>query len=293
MRHAISGPALGLCATLLLAGCTQSQNETQPDRPRLTPNVSLRDVTFHSAALNRDMPYRVILPANLVVGQKLPVVYLLHGRGEHFRSWSNDSDVARFAETGLILVMPEGRASYYTNSAEHPQDRYEDYIANDLISNAESRFPAAGDREGRAVVGVSMGGFGAIKLAFDHPDLFVFAGSMSAAIDVPSRPFSLRRLRQSLFFDSIFGPGGSDSRRRSDPFVFVRTANPAKVPYLFLTCGEQESLLPPNRRFAALLAQRHFQYEFHTVPGGHNWNQWNGELHAVFGSLLEHITHSR
>jgi putative tributyrin esterase len=292
MRHAISGPLLTLCATLLLPGCTH-QNQARPDRPRLTPNVELQDVTFHSAALNRDMPYRVILPAKLTGGRKLPVVYLLHGRGEDFRSWLNDSDVARFAEPGFILVMPEGRASYYTNSAQHPQDRYEDYIANDLISDVESRFPAATGREHRAVAGVSMGGFGAIKLAFDHPNLVGFAGAMSAAIDVPSRTFSVRRLRQSLFFNSIFGPGGNDSRRRSDPFVFARTADPAKVPYLFLTCGEQESLLAPNRRFAALLAERHYRYEFHTVPGSHNWNQWNEQLPAMFESLMEHVAHER
>jgi putative tributyrin esterase len=289
MRRAISGPALALCATLLLAGCTPSQKRTQLDRPRLTPNVRLQDVIFHSPALNRDMPYRVILPIRLAAGQKLPVVYLLHGRGEDFRSWSNDSDVARFAERGLILVMPEGRSSYYTNSAKHPQDRYEDYLANDLISDVESRFPIATGRANRAVVGVSMGGFGAVKLAFDHPELFAFAGAMSPAIDVPSRSFSLRRLRQSFFFDSIFGPGGSESRRRSDPFVLARTADPAKIPYLFLTCGKQESLLAPNHRFAALLAQRHFRYEFHTVPGGHDWNQWNGWLPDLFQSLLEHF----
>jgi putative tributyrin esterase len=138
-----------------------------------------------------------------------------------------------------------------------------------------------------------MGGFGAIKLAFDHPNLVGFAGAMSAAIDVPSRTFSVRRLRQSLFFNSIFGPGGNDSRRRSDPFVFARTADPAKVPYLFLTCGEQESLLAPNRRFAALLAERHYRYEFHTVPGSHNWNQWNEQLPAMFESLMEHVAHER
>ena len=80
----------------------------------------MRDVTFHSASLNRDMPYRVVMPANIPHRIRLPVVYLLHGGGGSFRDWSNYSDVARFAERGLILVMPEGDESYYTNSAEHP-----------------------------------------------------------------------------------------------------------------------------------------------------------------------------
>ncbi len=122
------------------------------------------DVTFHSAALNRDMPYRAILPARIEPNQKLPVLYLLHGGGGGFRDWSNYSDVAGYAEHGLILVMPEGNSSYYTNSADRPQDRYEDYIVHDLIADVEQRFPAATDRAHRAIAGVSMGGFGAVVL---------------------------------------------------------------------------------------------------------------------------------
>jgi putative tributyrin esterase len=276
-------------AVLLLGGCTRTHEQVRPDHPRLTPNVALRDVTFHSTALERDMPYRIIMPAKIAAGQKLPTVYLLHGRGEDFRSWSNDSDVARFAERGLILVMPVGSSSYYTNSVKNRKDRYEDYIAEDLILDVDRRFPVATDRATRGVIGVSMGGFGAIKLAFDHPELFAFVGAMSPAVDVPSRRFSWRRWQQSMFFDSIFGAEGSTTRRRDDPFVFVRQADPAKVPFIFLTCGEQESLLGPNRRFAALLSQLHFPHEFHTTPGNHNWNQWNAWLPAVFQSLSEHI----
>ena len=279
-----------LCVfSLLLATCNRQKQGASPDRPRLTSNVTMRDITFHSAALSRDMRYRVVLPAGLAVGAKLPVVYLLHGGGGNFRDWSNYSDSARFAERGLILVMPEGDESYYVNSAERRQDRYEDYIVNDLIADVESKFLVAAGRANRAIVGVSMGGFGAIKLAFSHPELFVFAAGISPAVDVPSRPFSIKRISQWQHHRSIFGPWGSRTRRQGDPFVLARSVDPAKAPYLFLTCGEQEGLLPANRSFAALLKNRHFQYEFHIVPGGHNWNQWDERLPSVFQSLLEHI----
>ena len=249
----------------------------------------MRDVTFRSAALNRDMQYRVIFPANIAAGAKLPVVYLLHGGGGNFRNWSNYSDVARFAERGLILVMPEGDESYYMNAAERPEDRYEDYIATDLIADVESKFQVAAGRANRAIIGVSMGGFGAIKLAFSHPDLFIFAGGISPAIDVPSRPFSIKRISQWQHYRSIFGPWGSQSRREGDPFVLARSVNPARAPYLFLSCGEQEGLLPANRAFATLLESRHFRFEFHVVPGGHNWNQWDERLPSVFQSLWAHL----
>jgi enterochelin esterase-like enzyme len=58
---------------------------------------------------------------------------------------------------------------------------------------------------------------------------------------------------------------------------------------LYLTCGDREGLLPANRSFAALLDHRHFHYEFHVVPGGHEWNQWNAQLPGVFKSLFEHL----
>ena len=175
-----------LLACLSILSCGKKEGPPAPDRPRLTSGVKMIDVTFHSAALNRDMPYRAILPANIAPNQKLPVLYLLHGGGGGFRDWSNYSDVAGYAERGLILVMPEGNSSYYTNSVDRPQDRYEDYIVHDLIADVESRFPAAIGRAHRAIAGVSMGGFGAVVLALKHPDLFVFAGGLSSALDVPA-----------------------------------------------------------------------------------------------------------
>jgi len=287
--HCLSRTVLLTVILVLSASCRKKEAEPQADHPRLTSKVVLHDVTFHSAALGRDMQYRVVLPLGVAAQQRFPVVYLLHGGGGGFRDWTNDSDVARFAESGLALVMPEGASSYYTNAVDPPRDRYEDYIVRDLISDAESRFPVATGRSNRAIVGISMGGFGALKLALHHPDLFIFAGGISSAIDVPRRAFSLKRLQQSRRYNSIFGASGSETRRNNDPFVLVRTANPQAAPYFFLICGEQEGLLPANREFAALLAQRHFQHEFHTVPGGHDWNQWNAWLPSLYRSLAEHM----
>jgi putative tributyrin esterase len=287
-RQRFSSATLAV-ALLVSTGCTRKEAEPPPDHPRLTAKVILRDVTFHSAALSRDMPYRIVMPASVAPGQRLPVVYLLHGGDGGFRDWTNDSDVAHFAESGLLLVMPEGGSSYYTNAVDPPQDRYEDYIVSDLISDVESRFPAATERSNRAIVGLSMGGFGAVKIALRHPELFAFVGGLSSAIDVPHRAFVFKRFHQSRHYSAIFGPAGSQTRRDNDPLLLARSANPEAAPYFFLTCGEQEGLLSSNREFATLLAQRHFRYEFHTIPGGHDWNQWNGWLPALFLSLNHHM----
>jgi len=88
----------------------------------------------------------------------------------------------------------------------------------------------------------------------------------------------------------IFGPVGSKSRTMSDPFILVQSANPSVTPYIYLTAGEQETLLWPNRRFAAHLAERHFAYEFHTKPGGHDWGEWDAQLPGCFESLFLHLS---
>ena len=212
------------------------------------------------------------MPATAPSESRLPVVYLLHGGGGNFRDWSNKSDAARFAERGLILVMPDGDESYYTNSAEYIQDRYEDYIIHDLVADVQS-----------------MGGFGAVKLALHHPQLFAFAGGLSSALDVPGRPFSIARIGQYLHYRSIFGPWHSATRRDNDPFVVGRSVVPAKMPYFYFTCGDQEGLLSTNHSFANLLEQRHFRDEFHIVPGGHSRPQWNARLDDCFNSLFDHL----
>jgi putative tributyrin esterase len=274
-------------SALLIVGCKHPGPLL--DHPRLAPGMRMVDVNFHSAALNREMPYRVFLPASVAPGAKYPVVYLLHGGGGGFRDWSNDSDVVQYATQGLILVMPEGGSSYYVNSATKPNDRYEDYIVEDLIPDAEHRFPVAGTRSGRAIVGVSMGGYGAIRIAFDHPDLFAFVGAVSAALDVPSRPFSIHRVGQWRRFRALFGPIGSPTERAGDPFLFAQTTDPACMPYLWLAAGEQEALLGPNRRFANDLKKRGFQLEFHTAPGAHDWQQWNEQIPGLFVGLQQRL----
>lgn len=258
----------------------------------------MQDVTFHSAALNREMPYRVFLPASLVAGQKLPVVYLLHGGdGGGFRDWSNDSDVAAYAARNLILVMPEGAYSYYMNAAERPADRYEDYVLQDLLREVAARFPVSDRRENRAIVGISMGGFAAIKWALSRPDLFVFVGALSPSIEVVNREFRIRNripgIEEWWRLRHVFGPPGSAERRSDDPFVLVQAAGPDQTPYIYIAVGEKERFFEPNRRFVRELEQRKFRYEFHTSPGIHNWSLWDAQIPGCFDALLQHIEPAR
>jgi S-formylglutathione hydrolase FrmB len=94
---------------------------------------------------------------------------------------------------------------------------------------------------------------------------------------------------QSLAERKNFGPFGSETRRENDPLLLARSADPAKTPYLMLTCGEQDSLLASSRGFASQLAQRHIQHVMHTTPGGHEWTQWNQQIPIVFAALQQRL----
>jgi S-formylglutathione hydrolase FrmB len=186
----------------------------------------MEDVHFFSPALERHVIYRVFLPIFVAPGQQLRVVYLLHGNGGSYTNWSNYSDVAHYASQGLLLVMSDGASSYWVNADKPERDKYTDFLTRDLVADVEARFPVRRDRAGRTVVGVSMGGYGAVEYALARSDLYGFAGAISPALDVPSRKFSWRRWSQWARFRDIFGSPGSPERQARDPFVQVRSADP-------------------------------------------------------------------
>ena len=281
-------PALSLLLLVSVTSCRKNP-PARLDQLFVAANVSMQDITFHSPALNRDMPYRVFLPAHIEQGKKLPVVYLLHGGNGGFRDWSNNSQVSGYAAQGLILVMPEGAFSYYMNAAGKAEDRYEDYTFTDLISDVESRFPAANTRDKRAIIGISMGGFAAIKIAFTRPELFGFVAAFSPSIDILHRRYNMKRTGEWWRIRTIFGPWESDARSSRDPLVLVKKADPARTPYLYLTVGENEPLRDPNERFARQLRDSHFNFEFHIKPGDHDWGEWDSQIPGGFESLTKHL----
>jgi S-formylglutathione hydrolase FrmB len=268
---------------VLLSSC--GKPPVQPSPGALPPGAVLRDRAFHSTALNADVTYRVIEPASFKPGQRICVGYLLHGNGSGFREWSIDSSIGELAAHNYVLVMPEGHSTYFMNSATKADDRYEDFVTRDLIADAEHDLPQPIGRSSRFIVGNSMGGFAAIVLAFKHPDLYAFAGALSPPVDFPRRSFTLRRISQSLGIRRIFGPEGSATRTSNDPFVLARAANPHSVPFLFVSVGDQEGLREPVERFNRVLTARSIPHIFMLGGGGHDWQQWNGNLPLLLESL--------
>lgn len=279
---------LAVLCLLVATGCKNSPHK--PDHPQLTADVRLIDTTVHSRTLNRDMPLRIVVPTTAPADVKLPVVYLLHGAGDDYRSWSNDSSIAGLASKGLILVMPDEHDSYYINEATGTNHRYEDYFIDEVVPAVHNAVPyAASDREHTAIIGISRGGFGAVFIALKHPQLFSFVGGLSSALDLSERTFVYHRPLESLTYRKVFGKLGSTTRTDNDPFVLIRKASLQPWPYFYLSCGKDDSLLPTNRSFVSLLQELDVPHEFHLVPGAHNWGVWDAQLPSLEASLLQHL----
>jgi len=157
------------------------------------------------------------------------------------------------------------------------------------MPDVHHRFPAAAtDREHNAIIGISRGGFGSVIIALKHPQQFSFVAGISPALDLAERSYRWQQPSASMGIRSTFGPIGSSTRISNDPYKLVDAIH-TQAPYFYLTCGQQESLLEPTERFAALLHRRNLPYELHTEPGGHNWDQWNRQLPGLEASLLQHL----
>jgi len=148
-----------------------------------------RTLTLYSLALHAYTRVNVLLPIDYARSRRrYPVLYLLHGFTNSYASWAADTDLVHFARPfAMIIVMPDGGNGWYINDANGGQ-RWEDYHIHQLIPFIDSHYRTIATRSGRAIAGLSMGGFGALSYAARHPDLFSAAASFSGALDVEHLP---------------------------------------------------------------------------------------------------------
>jgi putative tributyrin esterase len=237
------------------------------------------------------LPYQILLPSDYHKSDKrYPVLYLLHGLRGHYSDWLSKTNLARYAEKySLIIVTPEGNNSWYTNSVSDPKQKYEDYIIKDLIPEIDGRYRTIADRHGRAIAGLSMGGYGAIKLGLKFRSLFAFVGSLSGALkaarwteqDLKNFPFVIESLK------TVFGSQEDPSRAANDPYELIKGAK-SPMPYFYLDCGTSDALLGNAREFTALLAEQKIAYEYRELPGEHNWAYWDKQIQTLL-EVLEPI----
>jgi S-formylglutathione hydrolase FrmB len=267
------------------------EEASKPETARGSKEVSVRDETFHSDSLGRDMKYRVILPVGYASSQHhYPVLYLLHGALGSYVDWESRTNVDDYVrDLPLIVVMPDADESWYTNSATVPEDRYEDYIIKDVIREVEGKFRAVRAQYARAIAGLSMGGYGAVKFALKYPNSFAFAASFSGAFEVPE---DIEKSSDEFFHDiwlKVFGPADNPTRADNDLIQLAQRVRANVVPYLWLSCGTGDNLLEFNRAVVRELKLRGIAYEYHEAPGAHSWKFWDAQLRVMLPSLMEHL----
>src|SRR5258708_25214301 len=235
------------------------------------PKAFVRDAVFHSGSLRRDMRYRVLFPRGYKNGGRFPVLYLLHGLYGDYLNWDTRTNLENYARNlDVLIVMPDADDYWYTNSASVPQDKFEDYIAKDLIPEVDDKYRTVRERHARAVAGLSMGGYGALKLGLKYAELFAFAGSLSGALNAPQNLDTLRpEFRVKLL--EVFGNGGSRQRAENDIFLLLNAPSHTPRPYFYLACGTGDFFLDTNRSFTLQLSSRKLAYEYHETPGVHSW----------------------
>lgn len=241
---------------------------------------------FHSASLNRDMHYRILLPRGYQTGsRRFAVLYLLHGLYGDYTNWGKFTKLEQYSKPlPLLIVMPDAGDSWYTNSASVPQDKFEDYIMKDLVPEIDSHFRTIQTRPARAIAGLSMGGYGAIKFALKYPEMFAFAGSLSGAFDAPLNLDSrLPEFREKLV--PVFGAIGSTTRSANDLFLLMDRPEVSRLPYFYIECGTEDGFLPINREFVSSLPRKKIAYEYHETPGGHDWDYWDRSIQNLLRSV--------
>ncbi len=252
--------------------------------------ATLTTVPFDSPLLKARAPISVILPAGYSGSPaRFPVLYLLHGLWGHYDDWAEKTNVLAYANgLPLIIVMPEGANGWYTN-AVNQGPRWEDYIVQEVIPYVDEHFRTLQDVRSRGIAGLSMGGYGALKLALKHPDMFSFAGSLSGALEVPGLSDAALGNPDGVLYQSVhtaFGPAGGTARTANNLATLLAAAH-GPLPFFYLDCGTEDQLVDSSRRFTQALAARKLPHEYLERPGIHNWKEWDHQIREVLQLLAE------
>ena len=196
--------------------------------------------------------------------------YLLHGLSDDHTIWMRRTSIERYvAGLPLVVVMPDGGRGWYTNALEGLA--YEDDLIKDVVALVDRTFPVKAERAGRAIGGLSMGGYGAVKLGLKHPEMFASVNSHSGALDVFRDPKVIKDVGPE--YPRVFGksPAGGPE----DPMAILERLDHGRIPALRIDCGTDDPLLEENRAFHRHLDSLHVPHEYQEFPGGHDWAYWD------------------
>lgn len=232
--------------------------------------MTVANIRFFSDALGKWTRYNAILPD---VGEgPYPVLLQLHGLSDDEESWIERSNLVRYAgELPLIVILPDGGTSGYLNwkpSGRLHKQRYEDLLVRDIPNHVRHHFQA---KEGPwAIGGLSMGGYGALRLGMKYPDRF-------ASIYAHSSAFHIDEMVETALIEDA---DDASVYRHADGL-----AQREDRPVIAFDCGTEDRLLEHNRRFHEHLQALNIEHSYAEFDGGHEWDYW--DLH-VQDALAQH-----
>lgn len=237
-----------------------------------------------------NLPLNIILPdpgrmGNIPVRQR-KVLYLLHGLSEDASAWQRYSSIEATASAyGLVVVMPSAGRSFYTDQPNG--QHFFSYLMEELPRYLSDVFDLAPRREDTLIVGTSMGGYGAFKAAFLHPERFYAAASFSGVLSLEVLKIDPNDPRKEEFIH-LFGDLEKLRGSENDPAVWLQRAakNPAALPRLFITCGRQDDLYPLSLMFHAACRKLGVEVDYHEEDGKHDWFFWDVQIKRFLNTVL-------
>ena len=251
---------INLCSDMLMTRCTV--NVLLPQRKPTDPHDQYRT------------PFRVL--------------YLLHGYSDDQTVWQRWTSIERYAEgLNLTVIMPAAQNSFYTDMAHG--GKFFTFLAEELPAVLHELFPLSRARADTFVAGLSMGGYGAFKLALRRPDLYSAAASLSGAVDInevvkrtkdPDNPAWLEQMQ------NIFGDLGKVPGSAHDLFsLAMKVSQSGDKPRLYQYCGTEDFLYKDNLRLRDFIHPLGFDYTYEETPGDHSWVHWDRAIQRVLDWL--------
>ncbi len=258
--------------------------------------MGLFQTFLYSKALTTEVMVDFIVPqntekeiGNLEGGFKdLPVVYLLHGMGGNASVWRRRTAIERYAnDRQVAVVMPSTELAWYTNTTYGMN--YWTFIADELPDLVAEFFPQiTKKREKTFVAGLSMGGFGALKLGLLRPERFSKVVALSAALAVNGNLDTLLQTGQRAYWEGIFGPLEDLPGSKNDPDTWMNDSSlKVEKPKIFMATGKSDPLLLAGELYAEKLIQKDFPAEFHVGKGAHEWVFWDEWIQHGLDWLME------
>ena len=237
---------------------------------------------FSSKSLEMCTSFIALLPEDVPLGD-VPVIYLLHGLSDNCTGWTRLTGVERYArEHNAAVIMPEVQRSFYADMALGL--RYFTYISQELPAFCRQTFGLSAARERNFVMGLSMGGYGALKCALTAPERYAGCGAFSSVTDIKARRKAAPE-EQRREFDALYGPGRAVPAE-SDLYALLRKADAAALPRFYLSCGEEDGLWDGNLRMLKALEKKGADVRFEHWPGGHEWRLWDRSVERAMELLL-------